>query len=237
MNQTISIALAASAITVFSVGAADGEIELLAGSDLGSFRTPTGGWSIVGEAIVDTANPKRLTSSPGTGVLLNGPDGKTTNILSKEEFGDVEAHIEFMVPKGSNSGVYFQGRYEIQVFDSWEVKTPQSSDCGGIYQRYDEKEKRKYEGKAPRINASKAPGQWQTFHVIFQAPKFDSAGKKTANAKFIKVVHNGEVIHENEEVTGPTRSATYSDEAALGPLMLQGDHGPVAYRNIKIKKL
>jgi hypothetical protein len=72
--------------------------------------------------------------------------------------------------------------------------------------------------------------------VIFQAPRFDQEGKKISNAKFIKVVFNGIVIHENVEVTGPTRAATYEQvpETPKGPMMLQGDHGPVAYRNIWI---
>jgi hypothetical protein len=167
--------------------------------------------------------------------MVNGPIGRTSNLMSEVEFGDVEAHVEFMVPKGSNSGVYFQGRYEIQVFDSWGVSEPKFSDCGGIYQRYDEEQKRGWEGRAPRVNASKAPGEWQTFDIVFRAPRFDAAGRKTADALFVKVTQNGIVIHENVEVTGPTRAAAFRDEKPLGPLMLQGDHGPVAYRNVRIR--
>jgi len=73
--------------------------------------------------------------------------------------------------------------------------------------------------------------------VIFKAPRFDKDGKKTANAVFVKVTHNGKVVHENQEVTGPTRAAGFNDEKPTGPVMLQGDHGPVAYRNIRIKAL
>ena len=73
--------------------------------------------------------------------------------------------------------------------------------------------------------------------MVFRAPRFDAGGKKTANARFVKVVHNGQVIHENVEVTGPTRAAAFNDEKPHGPLMLQGDHGPVAYRNPWIKPL
>lgn len=87
------------------------------------------------------------------------------------------------------------------------------------------------------VNASKAPGEWQSFDIAFRAPRFDAAGKKTENAKFLKVQHNGKLIHENVEVTGPTRSAAFSDEQAQGPLKLQGDHGPVAFRNIVLKPL
>jgi len=142
-----------------------------------------------------------------------------------------------MVPKGSNSGVYFMGRYEIQVFDSFGVAKPEHSDCGGIYQRWKEKDGVGYEGRPPKVNVSKKPGEWQSFDVTFKAPRFDADGKKIENAKFVKVVHNGKVVHENESLSGPTRAATFDDEKALGPLMLQGDHGPVAYRNLKLKKL
>ncbi len=169
--------------------------------------------------------------------MVNGKGGRDTNLFSKQQHGDVEAHIEFTVPKGSNSGVYFQGRYEIQVFDSYGVQDVQSSDCGGIYKRYNEKEGFGFEGHPPRVNASLAPGEWQTYDVIFRAPRFDKDGKKIEDARFVKVVHNGKVIHENATTTGPTRAAAFQDEKPMGPLMIQGDHGPVAYRNVRIKPI
>ena len=207
----------------------------LVGKDLSTWRDNDGDWSIVGQADMDADNPKQIATKPGPGVLVNGPVGKTKNIFSKLEYADVEAHIEFMVPRGSNSGVYFQGRYEVQVLDSWGVKKLKHGDCGGIYQRW--ANDRGFEGHPPKVNASRKPGEWQTFDVVFLAPRFDAQGNKTANAKFVKVLHNGKVVHENVEVTGPTRAAAFGDEKPLGPLMLQGDHGPVAYRNIRIKPL
>ena len=199
-------------------------------------RGDTGKWQVVGDVCLDPKNVKKLATKPGKGIIDNG--GRTKNLLTKEEFGDVEVHVEFMVSKGANSGVYFQGRYEIQVLDSWGVKKPKHGDCGGIYQRWGKNPSGKmgYEGVPPRVNASKEPGKWQTFDVIFRAPRFDKNGKKIANAKFVKVVHNGIVVHENREVTGSTRAAAFNDEKPLGPLMLQGDHGPVAYRNIWVSK-
>ena len=208
---------------------------LVPGPDMAGWRKPTGEWAMVGQIVKDPANEKRLAVKAGAGAIYNGPKGRTRNLLSEWEHADVAAHVEFMVPVGSNSGVYFQGRYEIQVLDSWGVKNLKHGDCGGIYQRWDPKRgrgKEGYEGHPPPTNASRPPGAWQTFDVIFQAPRFDAAGKKIANARFVKVIHNGVVVHENVEVTGPTRSATFGDEKPLGPLMLQGDHGPVAYRNI-----
>ena len=234
----VVLAVVAMAIVLGAQSAPGAEVKRvqLVGKDLSTWQKETGEWLVAGEAGIDPANPKMLASRPGTGVLLNGPTGRTGNLLSKFEHGDVEAHVEFVVSQGSNSGVYFQGRYEIQILDSWKVEHPKYGDCGGIYERWGEKGG--YEGHAPKVNASRAPGEWQTFDVIFRAPRFDAGGKKTANARFVKVVHNGKVIHENVEVTGPTRAATFEhDEKPLGPLMLQGDHGPVAYRNIWLRAL
>jgi hypothetical protein len=83
------------------------------------------------------------------------------------------------------------------------------------------------------VNAAKKPGEWQKFVIDFRAPRFEN-GKKTENAKFLKVTLNNEVIHENVEVKGPTPSCLTGKESPTGPLMFQGDHGPVAFRNLKI---
>lgn len=234
----IPLSVLAVVITLLAASAqSDGKISLI-GPDFSVWRPDTGTWFAAGGAKLDPADEKLLKGEPGAGVLINGPDGKTKHLLTKEEFGDVEAHIEFMVAKESNSGIYFQGRYEIQILDSYGVENPTYTDCGGIYQRWDEKrDPMGYEGTSPKVNASLPPGQWQTFDVVFRAPKFDAAGKKIANAKFEKVVHNGKLVHENVELSGPTRASRYNDEAPLGPLMIQGDHGPVAFRNITIKPL
>lgn len=210
---------------------------VLTGNDLTTWQDDSGEWYVNGSAFMDPDNEKRIKTTPGSSIIVNGKEGRTNNILSREEFGDVTAHIEFMVPKGSNSGVYFMGRYEVQVLDSWGVESPKYSDCGGIYQRWDpSREPPGYEGHPPRMNASRPPGQWQSYDVVFKAPRFDQDGNKIENARFVKIIHNDVIIHENVELTGPTRAATYEYEAEKpnGPLMLQGDHGPVAYRNIWI---
>jgi hypothetical protein len=189
-------------------------------------------WTIVGDVSLNEKDKKVFALKDGTEVMVNGPAGSTTNIFSDYEHGDCQLHIEFCVPFGSNSGVYFQGLYEIQVFDSYGKKEVEFSDCGGIYARY--KDNQTYEGHPPMKNASKAPGEWQTYDVIFRAPRFDANGNKTENAKFIKVEHNGVLVQDNVEVTGGTRACMDRAEEPKGPLMLQGDHGPVAYRNIQI---
>ena len=213
-------------------------MELIQGEGMEGWKRPTGEWLQVGEATKDAANEKAIATKPGKGTIVNGAKGRTGNLFTEGQFGDVEAHIEFMIPKKSNSGIYFMARYEVQVYDSFGVEKDAypGIECGGIYERWDGKRKPPgFEGHSPRVNASKAPGEWQTFDVVFLAPRFDAEGKKVANAKFVKVVHNGQVVHENVEVTGPTRGAAFGDEKATGPLMFQGDHGPVAYRNLRMR--
>jgi len=216
--------------------------ELIQDDGLAGWRKPTGEWQNVGDAALDPANDHLLASKPGQGTLLNGPKGRTGDFLTEQDFGDIEAHIEFIISKKSNSGIYFMGRYELQVYDSFGVEKDAypGIECGGIYERWDPargKGKEGFEGYSPRVNASLPPGQWQTFDVVFKAPRFDADGKKTANAVFVRLVHNGKVIHENVEVTGPTRAARFNDEKPAGPLQFQGDHGPVAYRNLRVRPL
>lgn len=206
----------------------------LTGEDLSAWHGDTGQWEIVGDAHLSPGDTKQLASKSGTGAIINGPTGKTRHLLSNQQFGDVRAHIELMVAKDSNSGVYFMGRYEVQVFDSFQKESAYPGiECGGIYRRWDENRTPKgFEGHSPRVNTSQAPGQWQTFDVVFRSPRFDSNGRKIANARFEKIIHNGVLVHADVEVTGPTRAGAFTDEQPLGPLMLQGDHGPVAYRNV-----
>ncbi len=195
-------------------------------------------WQIVKSVTDDKEEKKKWkTVEPGTGLLINGREGKTGNLVTKGEFGDVEVEIEFMIPQGSNSGIYFQECYEVQILDSYGKSDDEISvhDCGAIYERWDEsRDPKGYEGTLPKTNASKAPGEWQTFHIIFRAPRFDAEGKKTENARFVKVEHNGKVIHENVECTGPTRGGA-ANEVAKGPFRIQGDHGPVAFRKFVIE--
>ena len=141
-----------------------------------------------------------------------------------------------MVAKGSNSGVYLHGLYEVQVFDSYGSEEPMtSSDGGGIYHKWINNQG--VGGSAPSHNASRRPGEWQSYYILFRGPRFDAAGHKTENGRFLRVVHNGLTVQRNVEVDGPTRASMNIPEAATNPIMLQGDHGPVAYRNIYIRPL
>lgn len=198
-------------------------------------------WSIVGQVHSDFTQELHMETKEGTGILINRPTAENRgHIFSRFEHGDIELDLEFMIPKGSNSGIYFQSRYEIQLFDSWGKEKLTSKDCGSIYERWDDQKPEKekgFEGHAPKKNVNKAPGLWQHLHIKFKAPKFDSLGNKITDAIFEEVSHNGILIHKKIEVTGPTRAAHILDQSELpkAALMLQGDHGPVAFKNIKYK--
>ena len=192
-------------------------------------------WQAAGAVSLHPGDSARFDIQAGEGVLVNGAGGRTANLLSGALHGDCELHIEFVVPEGSNSGVYMMGRYEIQVLDSWGATELKYNACGGIYCRWIDEQP--VGGAAPRVNASRPPGEWQAFDVVFRAPRFGASGRKAANAIFERVVWNGEMVHENVALGGPTRAGLPGPEVSRGPLMLQGDHGPVAYRNIRIREI
>ena len=181
--------------------------------------------------------PTQLNGRPApSGVILNSRTGRTANICTERSFGDVELYLEFMLAKGSNSGVYLQSLYEIQIFDSWgSTGAPTTSDGGAIYHQWIAE--RGVGGSAPLVNASRRPGEWQTYQAWFRAPRFDASGKKTAPAHFLRVLFNGQLVQKDVDVAGPTRAHLEIPEAAQNPLMIQGDHGPVALRNIHIRPL
>jgi hypothetical protein len=210
---------------------------LFSGGDLAGWRQPHGDWTLAEGVTLDAAKPEAFVIASGLGVMVNGANGRTGNLMTEAEFGDLELHVEFCIPKHSNSGIYLQGRYEIQVYDSYGVEKDAypGIECGGIYPRWINEQG--VDGRSPRVNASKPPGEWQAFDIHFRAPRFDAEGKKIANAQMVRVSHNGQVIHENVDLKGPTRSAHWADEKALGPILLQGDHGPVAYRNLRAKQI
>ena len=214
--------------------AADGWTPLFNGKDVTGwkFRQKNGSeaWKVVSDVRLDPADPKKLVGSgeggSDRGVLLRGAVEHGTDLITEKDFGDCELHVEFVVPQRSNSGVYLMGRYEIQVLDSYGKKDDQlrPGDCGGIYIT-----------SKPSTNATKPPGQWQAFDIVFQAPRFDASGKKTQNAKFLSVKLNGVEIQKDVEVKGPTGSEISREEKPTGPVMFQGDHGIVAFRNVRIK--
>jgi 3-keto-disaccharide hydrolase len=161
---------------------------------------------------------------------------KTGYIHTKNSFGDCQLHVEFAEPvpaKGEsqdrgNSGVFLMGVYEIQVLDSYENKTYADGQAAAVYGQY-----------PPLVNASRPPGQWQTYDIVFHGPRFDQSGKLLRPAR-MTVFHNGVLVQDNVELSGPTEHGErppYQPGPDKDPLALQ-DHGePVRYRNIWIREL
>jgi hypothetical protein len=215
-----------SLVIVLAIVAADAKaVELFDGSTLKGWKmkgdAKRSKWA-VGIATLDEKNPSKLAVKPvkEKGEMVNASG--SVDAYSEKTFGDCTIEVEFMVPKGSNSGVYVMGEYEVQILDSYGKKKVGPGDLGGLYS-----------AAAPKVNAAKKPGEWQKFVIEFEAPKFKD-GKKVKNAKFVKVTLNGTVIHENVEMKGPTPGGLTGKEKAEGPVMFQGDHGPVTFRNVRV---
>jgi hypothetical protein len=189
-------------------------VVLFAGKDLAKWRGEKGEarWKIEGDAMV-----------------VNG----TGSLITKEEFGDCQLHVEWAAPAKvegegqgrGNSGVYLQGRYEIQVLDSYDNKTYPDGQAGAFYGH-----------RPPLVNVSRPPGEWQSYDIVFHAPKVGSEGKVQPGS--FTVLHNGVLVQDQTPIPPePTTAALLRGTAAKGPLVLQ-DHGnPVRYRNIWIRPL
>jgi hypothetical protein len=211
-------------------------------------------WVVCDQARLDPADPTRLIpivkGGSADSVLLCGEDGRGSDIMTEQTFGDYELHIEFTVPKGSNSGVYNRGLFEIQVFDSFGKTKLGWHDCGALYER-----------AFPRDNFAKPPGDWQSYDITLKGKKlsmlwngrsvyrdhdvrygetdrdaFERLNQENASkpeALRVKLRdENGRYVGYFGE--GGTRSGLDGPDRP-GPILLQGDHGPVAYRNIMIR--
>lgn len=188
----------------------------------------------------DLSQWKSLNGGPAKWLVKDGyieVVGKTGDIVSTPEFGDMQLHIEWATPpvvQGSsqgrgNSGVFLQGRYEVQVLDSFDNKTYFHGQAAAVYKQY-----------APLVNASRRPGEWQAYDIIYHAPKFDDAGNVLKKAR-VTVLHNGVLVQDDVEILGTTTNEevqpTYTKHAPMGPIRLQ-DHGnPIHFRNIWVRPL
>jgi hypothetical protein len=161
---------------------------------------------------------------------------KTGYIYTREAFGDCQLHVEFaepVPPKGEsqgrgNSGVFLMGLYEIQVLDSYENKTYADGQAAAVYGQY-----------PPLVNASRPPGQWQSYDIVFHGPRFGNAGKLLRPAR-VTVLHNGVLVQDNVELSGPTAHKArppYSPQPEKLPLALQDHSNPIRFRNIWIREL
>ena len=160
----------------------------------------------------------------------------TGTIRSAQGFGDIQLHIEWATPttvvgssqERGNSGIHLMGLYEVQILDSYRNTTYPDGQAGAIYGQF-----------PPLVNASRPPGEWQTYDIVFHAPRFDAAGKVTSPAR-VTLLHNGVLVQDNVELSGPTRHyqrPPYAAHAARLPIALQ-DHGnPIRFRNIWVRDL
>jgi hypothetical protein len=193
-------------------------IVLFDGTDLSAWRGQDGdaAWIVEGGAVT---------------VLAGSGD-----LFTKRPFGDVQLHIEWRTPAEvsgdgqgrGNSGVYLMGLYEVQVLDSYENRTYANGQAGSVYKQH-----------IPLVNASRPPGVWQTYDIVFRAPRFDTDGALIAPA-FMTVLHNGVLIQTHVELAGPTvyiGLPRYEAHAEKLPLMLQDHDNPVSFRNIWIREL
>jgi len=157
------------------------------------------------------------------------------NLITKEKFGDTQLHVEFQMPEDvqgrsqnrGNSGILLQSRYEIQVLDSYQSATYADGQLGAIYGQW-----------PPLVNAARKPGQWQTYDIVFEAPKFE--GEKLVSPAFITVFLNGILLHNRKESMGPMvyrQVAHYAPQPEEDSLMLQNHNQPVRYRNMWIRRL
>ena len=186
-------------------------IQLFNGNDLSNWTTRDGGtpgWKVE-DGVIHVV--------PGTG-----------DIVSSESLTDAYFHLEFRCPdmpdaagqKKGNSGIFLQGLYEVQVLDSYGINIPGTGDCGAFYEQF-----------APLVNACKRPTTWQTYDIVFRAPRLDDSGGVTEQAR-ATILLNGAIIHNNIQLLGPTGSASKMTVVSSGPLRLQDHKDLVCYRNI-----
>ena len=205
---------------------------------------PTGG--VPSDAIVlfdgknlDAWEPVR-TGEPGwkieDGAMVIVPNPKPCDQRTKIALGDIQLHLEFRTPAkivGSgqgrgNSGIYFMGLYELQILDSWNNETYVNGQAASIYKQ-----------QPPLVNASRSPGEWQTYDVVFIAPRFAADGRLTSPAR-MTAFHNGVLVQYDAVLRGPTvfrGTPRYAPHAAKLPLVLQDHRNPVAFRNIWVREL
>ncbi|MFM1943378.1 MAG: hypothetical protein RI897_2360 [Verrucomicrobiota bacterium] len=221
-------------VLLCSAGLAHGadRVEPFNGKDLAGWKVKGGEgknlW-LVGAAELDERDSRRYVVLPGGHELINNTPahGKSLDLYSEAVFGDAIIRLEVMVPRESNSGVYVMGEYEVQVLDSHgKDANPGAGDMGAVYG-----------AQPPSHPKYRAPGEWNTYEIHWRAPRFDGAGKKVENARFLKVILNGVTIHADLEMPGPTPGGVDGREKAEGPLMFQGNHGAVSYRNIRVEKV
>ena len=205
-------------LTTFFMGLhAQRKIDL---TDLSEFQTPAANWQLVGDARTDLEKDNAFFLTPGKSILVSQAKENThgQDLLFNSMHGDADVELDYIMAKNSNSGIYLQGRYEIQVLDSYGLDS-KDNDCGGIYKI-----------AAPLKNACRKPEEWQSYDVAFRTARVENDALKEKPR--VTVFHNDVMIHNNLEIPTPTGGAMVMDMRKPGSLLLQ-DHGDlVRYRNV-----
>ncbi len=191
------------------------------------FNNQSKGWEIAGKVSYPFAKDGRVSIEKGSGILINDPMAKESVIETNFTHGDLDLEFDFMLSPGSSGAVFFHGLYGIELNDSWSRDVSLGKASGGILVH---SKKTASRINSPRMNIARAPGLWQKLKISFQAPKFNAAGEKISNAKFMTVWYNGVMIYENIEV----KTAGLSIEKPLENLQLTGNGG-IAFKNIRYK--
>ena len=191
---------------------------------LNSQSVEAANWRTAGGVYANHQRLGHLEPTEGQGVLVNLPDDQhQSDLTTSWEHADLDLSLDFMLPKGGHSRLFLQGRYAIELVDSWGKDSVGSDDSGAIAQH------------APRLNAGRAPGLWQHLDIKFRAPRFNENGQKTTNAQFNEVILNGSVIQQDVVVEAPSPGAPMGDEKGQGPLVVSGSGSALALQNINYK--
>lgn len=203
-------------------------------NSLASFERPDNVWSEVADVI--TAPPKfeSFKKTSGSGIILAEADKKESYLTTKTTFGDTEMEFDFLVGKGTKASVLLQGRYRLNLSDSWAQLDPSFNRMGGLA-RHNKQDSSGFSGEAPLVNVAKAPGLWQHVRLRFKAPQFGN-GSKTTNAVLEDVYINGCLVQQNVELQGTSAGALSAKEESTGPITFSCSSGTLAIKNLKAYK-
>ncbi len=213
----------------------EGMLYLMRGEPLAAWNAP--GWS-AGEVKLDSTDKRKLALAPdqkpndwsGAAVSNVGAD-QPGELVSKLEFGDIDFSFDFLLPEGGNSGLYLMGRYEVQLRDNGGRELLGHGDLGGVYAGDDAAV---WPGRAPNFDVWRGAGRWHSMTGSFKAPRFDASGNKLEHARLRRLMVNDTLLHEELELPCPTAGG-WKGEVRFGPLRIQGDHGHVAIRGLRVR--
>jgi hypothetical protein len=203
-------------------------------NSLTSFESPDNIWSDVADVVINPNKFESFKKTSGSGIILAEAEKKESYLATKTAFGDVELEFDFLLGKATLSAVLLQGRYRLNLSDSWAQLSSSSNSMGGIGQ-LNAQDSSGFSGVVPLMNVAKAPGLWQHVRIRFKAPQFAN-GSKTANAYFEEVYINDCLVQQNIELQGPSAGSKSANEESTGPIVFYSSNGIIALKNFKARK-